>query len=220
MIRRSTVNCPSWSSDGPDTREGSFRQSCASAYRAVQASALKHIAEASDGQEWHSIMFRSHVPLDYYAGHFRQIDASRPCLQVNVHVGGIAGETPERVWQEVNKMFESLRRNLASLELSWPELLPDQRATRLAIILGTVVGRFIQIHPFVNGNGRTSRLLWAWGLLRFGVPPQMRVRKHPEYPEYNFVMAKAMQGDFNHLSLFILSHLLANCPEISLTVKS
>ena len=204
--------CPPWSSDGPETRDGSFRQSCANAYQAVQKNASKKIADAADCCGWHKIMFELQVPLDYYAGNFRQIDPSRPCLQINVQVGGIAGFTPDCVLAQVNTMFLNLRAELAKLESDWHKLSPDDRAKRLAIILGYLIGRFIQIHPFINGNGRTSRLLWAWGLLRFGVSPQVRVRQHPEHTSYNFVMAKAMQGDFNYLSLFILTHLTENTP--------
>ncbi len=218
--RQLTVNCPSWSSDGPASREGSFRKSCENAYRAVEATALNKIADAQDCQDWHYTMFSSHVPLDYYAGNFRQVDASRPCLQVNVEVEGVAGESPECVPLEVNNVFDLLRRNLASLERLWPQLTAAERARRLAIVLGTVIGRFIQIHPFINGNGRTSRLLWAWGLMRFGIPPQIRIRQHPENPKYDFVMAKAMQGDFDHLSLFILGHLTMNAPGMPPPPKS
>jgi fido (protein-threonine AMPylation protein) len=186
----------------------------------VQANASAKIADAADCCAWHLTMFRQHVPLDYYAGNFRQVDTTRPCLGIDVWVAGVDGEHFARVPQEVATLFERLRKELNSLEYSWPELTPGQRVIRLSIVLGRVVGRFIQIHPFVNGNGRTSRLLWAWGLLRFGVPPQIRVRQHPEQPNYNSIMADAMRGDFNHLSLFILEHLMGKPPSLPISSRS
>lgn len=206
--------CPPWSSDGPDTRDGDFQQSCVDAYHAAQACAAKKIITSQHCGTWHKLMFELHVPLAYYAGNFRQQNPLWPCLDVNVQVAGIQGEPPDRVGYEIERLFEFVHQQLTSMEIKWSELTPKERTIRLAVILGHLVGRFIQIHPFINGNGRTSRLLWAWGLMRFGVPPQTRVRLHPENPTYDFVMSQAMQGDSSHVSLFILDHLAANPPRM------
>ncbi len=207
MTRLFASNCPDWSTDGPETREGNFRRSSADAYRAVQAAARRKMVDSPMCCGWHRTMFVHHVPLDYYAGNYRQVDPSRPCLEKNVEVSGIAGAPYNIVDSEMRRLFDVARLHLISLEINWPRLSPNERSKRLAIILAMMIGRFIQIHPFVNGNGRVSRLLWAWGLIRFGVPPQLRVRRHPEHPKYNSVMAKAMQGDFSPLALFIITHL-------------
>ncbi len=206
--------CPPWSADGPSTRDGAFHQACRAAYQSVGNCAIKKIVNSGDCCGWHRTMFSSRVPLDYYAGNFRQIDPSRPCLRINVQVAGIPGETPERVGREIELLFQDMETRLVHLEIRWSELTARERAEELAVTLGVMVGRFIQIHPFINGNGRTSRLLWAWGLMRVGVPPQFRIGMHPEHPTYNEVMAKAMKGDFVHLSLFILKHLAKNSPRM------
>lgn len=53
---------------------------------------------------------------------------------------------------------------------------------------------WVRIHPFANGNGRTARL-WANALLmRYGLPPVVRLRPRPDAP-YGDACAKAMQGD-------------------------
>ncbi|MDA1050309.1 MAG: FAD-dependent oxidoreductase [Planctomycetota bacterium] len=69
----------------------------------------------------------------------------------------------------------------------------------------------IQIHPFLNGNGRASRILWAWGLVRFGVPIQGRIHLRPD-PPYNDVMREAMRGNYGPLALQILQHLSVHSP--------
>ena len=207
-------SCPPWQVDGPETREGAFRDSVRAAYIALDVSARRKMVDSAACRNWHRQMFKSHVPLDYYAGNYRQIDVQRPCLDVNVEVAGIRGFPPGRVIFEMEQLFTDLPRQLARLETSWPQCSPQDRAKRLATILGILIGRFIQVHPFVNGNGRTSRLLWAWGLIRFGVPPQVRVRNHPENPTYDQIMGYAMDGDFRHLALFILQHLAAKPPGI------
>ncbi len=217
MTRRSAINCPEWSSDGPETREGSFRTSVIAAYRAIETDAKRQIVDSPTCCQWHHTMFTGHVPLDYYAGNYRGVDPSRPCLQTNVAAAGIAGAPYQVVTSEMERLFDGLRQHIASLEIDWSRLTPHERVKKLAITLGMVIGRFIQIHPFINGNGRISRLLWAWGLIRFGVPLQVRVRRHPEDPTYNFVMAQAMRGNFEHLALFILTHLTRYAPDLPIT---
>lgn len=214
MSKHSAINCPEWSSDGPPTREGAFRQSVRAAYRAAEAAAMRKIVDPPTCCRWHYTMFREQVPLDYYAGNLRQDDPSRPCLQTDVAVEGIAGVPYQRVISEMQRLFERSRFEVARLETGWSQLAPQQRTMRLAIILGELIGGFIRIHPFINGNGRSSRLLWAWGLIRFGVPPQVRIRRHPENPTYNFVMAQAMRGDFAPLAPFILTHLAQRPPAL------
>ncbi len=213
-IEQSLVSaCPDWSSDGPATREGSFRDSVAAAYRLVEQAAGNHAVRSEECCQWHKAMFARHVPLDYYAGNYRQVDPRRPCLNVNVEVAGQPGEAAANVPDAMQLLFDQTGRPLANLRLLWSGLPPPERAKRVAIVLAYLVGRFIQVHPFVNGNGRTSRLLWVWGLLRFGVPPQVRIRTHPENPDYDRVMAQAMSGDFVPLALFILTHLVAEPPD-------
>lgn len=54
---------------------------------------------------------------------------------------------------------------------------------------------WVRIHPFANGNGRTARL-WANSiLLRYGVPPVVRLRPRPD-GGYERAAAHAMQGDW------------------------
>ena len=214
MTKRSQNNCPDWSSDGPETREGNFLVSYAATCHTMEASARCEIVNSTKCCLWHATMFASQVPLDYYAGNYRQVDPSRPCLQMDVAVAGIRGESYHNVAREMELLFDRFRQQVSVLEVHWPGISPQVRTKRLAIILGTLVGRFIQIHPFINGNGRCSRLLWTWGLIRFGVPPQVRIRNHPENPKYNQVMAKAMQGDFSHLAFFILAHMVTKPPAL------
>src|SRR5208283_1002833 len=66
-----------------------------------------------------------------------------------------------------------------------------------------VVGNFIQIHPFLNGNGRVSRLLASFLLLRFGMPPMQEYPRPPD-DAYESVNAAAMVGDFGPLIEYIL----------------
>jgi hypothetical protein len=56
----------------------------------------------------------------------------------------------------------------------------------------------------MNGNGRVSRLVWAWGVFRYGLPVQCRISPRPGHP-YGHLMSEAMRGRFGPLALHILS---------------
>jgi fido (protein-threonine AMPylation protein) len=79
--------------------------------------------------------------------------------------------------------------------MRWPLLSDADRVKGLAQLIGVVIARFIHIHPFLNGNGRVSRLLWAVLLWRFGLPQQVSVVRHPG-GSYDSIMASAMKGDY------------------------
>ncbi|HEV2293399.1 MAG TPA: Fic family protein [Tepidisphaeraceae bacterium] len=111
----------------------------------------------------------------------------------------------------IDQLFEAIRQQLGQLELRWAQLRPDQRAMQLATVVANLVGGFIQIHPFINGNGRTSRLLWRWALLRFGVPVQCCTHPRPAQP-YSQLMERAMHGEYRPLILYVLTHLKLHRP--------
>ena len=53
--------------------------------------------------------------------------------------------------------------------------------------------RLVHIHPFVDGNGRTARLLMNLILIREGYPPA--VIRHERRPEYYDALDRAHEGD-------------------------
>lgn len=148
-------------------------------------------------RSWHRQAFQSVVPIDYYAGHFRQDDPSRVCLGQNVEVGGFPGFPYQLVSASMAQLVHSVAGELTSLEVAWPALDDLTRARRIATVVGTAIGMFVHIHPFINGNGRTSRILWTALLRRIGIPPQATILRRPG-PPYGDVMHAAMKGDYSH----------------------
>ena len=203
--------CPKWEEDIPAGRAAEFISLVASVHQEILASANRSLIDNNDVRRWHAHLFKGFVPKDYYAGNWRGVDTSRPCLQENVSVGGIAGSDFRLVLGHMLALFNVMRLQLTQLELNWPLLQPPQRAMRLAIVIANLVGGFVQIHPFLNGNGRTSRLLWRWCLLRFGVAVQCCVYPRPKQP-YGELMRDAMRGDYRPLTLYVLDHLANNPP--------
>ena len=63
-----------------------------------------------------------------------------------------------------HEIYEQMQKMMRLYEKSWASLHPVVRATLLH-------GEFVKIHPFIDGNGRTSRLLLNFELMKAGYPP-------------------------------------------------
>lgn len=57
-----------------------------------------------------------------------------------------------------------MQKLISEYQNNWQDYHPVVRATLLH-------GEFVKIHPFIDGNGRTSRLLLNFELMRDGYPP-------------------------------------------------
>jgi Fic family protein len=64
--------------------------------------------------------------------------------------------------------------------------------------LARIHHRFEQVHPFIDGNGRTGRLLLNLILVRLGYPPVIILKR--ERPQYLAALQKADQGDHGQLA--------------------
>jgi hypothetical protein len=53
---------------------------------------------------------------------------------------------------------------------------------------------WVRIHPFANGNGRTARLWVNSIVLRYGLPPFLRLRPRPGGTDYARASAQVMLG--------------------------
>lgn len=71
-------------------------------------------------------------------------------------------------------------------------------------------GELVRIHPFVDGNGRTARLLLNFEFIKEGFPPVIiKKEMRPEY--YDFLDFAHITGDYNKFT-----DLVARCMEESL----
>lgn len=77
----------------------------------------------------------------------------------NVVISG-AEHIPPRHY-EIGDLMQKL---LSEYQNEWEEFHPVVRATLLH-------GEFVKIHPFIDGNGRASRLLLNFELMKYGYPP-------------------------------------------------
>lgn len=144
--------------------------------------------------------------MAYYAGNFRQWNPQMRCLNCPIVIGGKRGTRPERVIAAMRELSGTIADRLGRLERDFKGLPAGDQAFELATVSAAIIGEFIRIHPFMNGNGRTSRVLWLWLMVRFGASQQVRIDPRPD-GDYEKVMAPCMDGEYGPLAGFILEKL-------------
>lgn len=75
------------------------------------------------------------------------------------------------------------------------QLHPVERAAKLHTI-------FVKVHPFVDGNGRTGRLLMNFELMKFGYPPAI-LRKEDRLDYYNALDEACSTGSYDKITKMI-----------------
>lgn len=85
------TDCPQWSDDILRPQQAEFLIVLRNVYGSVAHCAGRRILDDDSIRNLHGDLFRKFVPLDYFAGNYRQNDSRRICLGINVNVGGITG---------------------------------------------------------------------------------------------------------------------------------
>jgi hypothetical protein len=84
----------------------------------------------------------------------------------------------------------------------------EARAENIAERLATIHCRFEQIHPFLDGNGRTGRLVLNLILVRLGYPPAIIYKR--QRSEYLRALDRADAGDCGALGELVARAILDN----------
>jgi Fic family protein len=113
--------------------------------------------------------------------------------QENVVIAGASTTPPD---------FLHLPEEMQAL-LEWHAMHPVERAAELHT-------RFVKIHPFVDGNGRTGRLLLNFELMKAGYPPAI-IQKEDRLAYYDALDEACVSGNYS-----AITQLVANAVQRSL----
>jgi Fic family protein len=94
------------------------------------------------------------------------------------------------------------------LQLVNTELTRERDALEIPEALSRVHSSFEQIHPFLDGNGRTGRLVLNLLLVRLGYPPAIIYKG--DRTRYLQALRRADQGDYGPLAEFLARAVLDN----------
>lgn len=203
------IECPAWEAAEPDSQLHLIAQGLAEAHRFIAARAKTYILDHGDLKTWHQKTFTSVAPLAYYAGNYRSKNSSRPCLEANVEVGGLPGAPFEQVPGLMQEFSHELRSRITTIDnYISRNPSPGNHARAVVQLAAVCAGKFIRIHPFINGNGRMSRLLTNYLFHRYDYPMPYYAPFPRPSPPYSEVQRECMLGNFDHLFQYLLATLV------------
>ena len=199
--------CPPWSSPDSNSQLIHVVRGMGDFHRFTLKNARTRILDHGDIKSWHGRIFEKVVPKPYYAGYFRSDDPDRPCLRENVAVGSRPGAHFKDV-PDLMREFSSRLTKEAKIVDRHMETASDINKTRAVLRLTTFAfGRLVQIHPFLNGNGRMSRLTGNYFLHRYGY----RLLFETPYPrpggQYENASAACMDADYRLMYQYLVETL-------------
>jgi len=104
--------------------------------------------------------------------------------KTNVHITGSTHKPPH--WEKVYSLMKDY--------INYITKNPDKLTS--VELAGMLHYKFVAIHPFADGNGRTARLLMNLFLMKSGFPPAMVLNSERKW--YYNVLKSADAGEVNH----------------------
>jgi fido (protein-threonine AMPylation protein) len=188
--------CPKWSNPEPIERLAGIASGAQAVFDFIKRQNPKgYILHQGNLKDWHKKLFAEAVPVAYYAGNFRSSDPRYPCLNVDVEVGPNRGVPFAEVSDQMMRFSAQMKEfTLRTDEYCALHQSLVERTKASAQIAAMAAGKIIQIHPFVNGNGRIARLTANFFLNRYGLKMPLYVDRPPG-ADYVQACALAMTGD-------------------------
>jgi hypothetical protein len=179
-----------WDIDGPQLRANLERV----LEDVVRWAARRDKIGATVIKKWHRYtMVGLDVPHPGFVGRFR----GEPGLESKtVYIGSRSGLKPTLVLGQVKQFVRRLDSALKQLDRILPKGHELGRDALQAVVelAAWAHSEWVRIHPFVNGNGRTARILTNAILMRYGLPPVLRLRPRPAL-RYEHAGAEGMGGN-------------------------
>lgn len=162
-------------------------------------SAIAHEAPTVElARSWHRAIFDGvELPVSYYAGGIRDRDQDEPELvDHEVMWGGKLATPAAEVWPQLGEFERAAKEGMSVLDAVLPAgELPSATGTLDSVLAlaAALHNEWVRVHPHVNGNGRIARCWANWILLRYELPPVVRLRPRPESALYDRAAALARQ---------------------------
>lgn len=216
---------PGWSDDQPEDAARIVENAAGVLDDVAELATSRSSVTDLDVRRWHRRLYdRCQVPSPAYLGRFRGED-DPALVDYEVGVGpDLPDGYPDRVgvWADqvasaVDDFFAAADRALQALDAALPPGHVPQTVDDLHEVVAVVAvahGEWARIHPFVNGNGRTARLLAAHISLRYSLPIFVALKPRPDDVAYaraaraSMGRPPAFAGDHSEATA-VFGHLLA-----------
>ncbi len=201
-------NCPRWDGPESDLQLPDVVAGLERVHQFIRRRASRYILRHGDVKNWHLNVFRSVVPLSYYAGNYRSDDPNFPCLNVDVQVSVNAGAPFAQVPALMSEFSDEVLNWVSKTDAYLRGGASDLNRVRAVVQLAAFsLGRFVQIHPFLDGNGRMSRMIGNYVLERYGFPSLLWPPFVRPAGDYEVASEACMRGDITLMSRYLIGAL-------------
>lgn len=159
----------------------------------------------------HAAFFEGLTPIGfaYYAGHYRGEDF--PCLResrVGIQGDPLVGHAPAGVVADVARFASEIETAVSDADFVWAvndRVLTDaEKLYRVVALAVALFVYFLQIHPYVNGNGHMARLSLIAFLSRFNINLARFPFNERPAPPYSELIGRYRRGDAQSLVHYVL----------------
>lgn len=218
---------PAWGEDAPTDNpviQANIRTLLADLHRQAPARVSPDVQLA---HEWHRTIYRGTTspPGPHYVGAFRG-SAHPDLVDYPVAIGNAYGQIlavtppPSEVAGHLRALDAAMTSAVGSLDALIPAGARPATTGELEAVVAlaaAVHSRWVCIHPYANGNGRTARVWANWVAMRYGLPPFVRVKPRPDGLLYAQAAARSMGTppgfhDDSSLTFSVFLDLLAQHP--------
>jgi hypothetical protein len=187
-----------WRDDPPGSEARIRRNLEAVARELARSAAAREAPTVELARSWHRGTFEGvGLPVPYYAGGIRDRDVDEPELfDHEVTWGGKPATPAIDIWGQLREFEASAREATLILDAAVAAGGSPSEPAALYSVLALAAAlhnEWVRIHPHVNANGRIARCWANWVLLRYGLPPVVRLRPRPESALYARAAAFARQ---------------------------
>ncbi|MGB1205258.1 MAG: Fic family protein [Chitinophagales bacterium] len=153
-------------------------------------------------RELHTLILK-----DSYFSDAITADGQKTRKKINV---GVYKTAPNHVLTKIGEIFrfatpEETPAKMNDL-INWYRGKADEKDINAIVLAAQFHYKYIRIHPFDDGNGRTARLLMNFILMRFGFPPV--IVKQEDKQHYFEVLQLADAGNLNAFVDYIAENLI------------
>jgi Fic/DOC family len=208
------VQCPPWEYKNVQNHEAILQARTKQLMGAIfdaQSSAIVRLLKET--RRVHAGYFRGLTPpnFDYYAGNYRGSDF--PCLRdriVGIASDRRVGHSPGIVERSMYEFASEVQDTIDEIDFLFrisPDTMSDaEKLVRCSQLLAALFVYFLEIHPYVNGNGHMGRLIVIAGLKRQGYyASRWPLHPRPQDPPYSTLIAAYRSGNRKDLEDFLLA---------------
>lgn len=200
-------DCPGWEYREFDGNEKILKSGWERTLRSLRKKQLCALQTMKDSRKLHENLFKDLTPSDhgYFAGHYRgEPFRCLRCYRVCVPADSRVGHEPPIVDKSMVEFSEVIQAIFNAIDAGNKTIVSKKQKIVFAVkAVCRLFVKFLEIHPYANGNGHIARIfIWAF-LSNFNIWPT-RLPVEPGPTGYGRHIADYRSGKTTPLELFVL----------------